>query len=110
MRISDWSSDVCSSDLKCGVRIRPHHVSGTGVAAGFDQSFVSARDLVDPRRVPSAPILRFRAQSYHLKKILQVLSIFDFMLDGTISRSVPSRSEAPQTSRATCRDRVCTYV
>src|SRR3546814_3697832 len=57
----------------------------------IDQSVVSARDLVDPGRVPSAPILRFRAQSYHLKKILQVLSIFDFALDGTISRSLPSR-------------------
>src|SRR3546814_3969304 len=59
----------------------------------IDQSVVSARDLVDPGRVPSAPILRFRAQSYHLKKILQVLSIFDFALDGTISRSLPSRSQ-----------------
>src|SRR3546814_15332675 len=28
MRISDWSSDVCSSDLFGGARLRPHHTRG----------------------------------------------------------------------------------
>src|SRR3546814_6544685 len=32
MRISDWSSDVCSSDL---YRLRPDHALGTGAARRF---------------------------------------------------------------------------
>src|SRR3546814_7353975 len=33
MRISDWSSDVCSSDLR---RIRDHHAQGQAFGPGYD--------------------------------------------------------------------------
>src|SRR3546814_6883336 len=39
MRISDWSSDVCSSDLRPGGEVAPqraHHRSGEGVRPAAD--------------------------------------------------------------------------
>src|SRR3546814_17582377 len=46
MRISDWSSDVCSSDLD---RAGSHHRS-IGLEGRFDVEKADAVDLIDARR------------------------------------------------------------
>src|SRR3546814_1983117 len=46
MRISDWSSDVCSSDLD---RAGSHHRS-SGLEGRFDGEKADAVDLIDARR------------------------------------------------------------
>src|SRR3546814_5452486 len=40
MRISDWSSDVCSSDLEGRLRARPENMA---VLGGLDREFVAMR-------------------------------------------------------------------
>src|SRR3546814_10744179 len=51
MRISDWSSDVCSSDLDTYLVGKPHAMSALGLGAS-----VAFRALVDlPLVLPSAP-------------------------------------------------------
>src|SRR3546814_19619191 len=37
MRISDWSSDVCSSDLQMGALLTKHDGSGSSTAAGNER-------------------------------------------------------------------------
>src|SRR3546814_4223497 len=54
MRISDWSSDVCSSDLRMTARARDLGLgrSKFGNATGLpsDESFTTARDMVELAR------------------------------------------------------------
>src|SRR3546814_13901229 len=46
MRISDWSSDVCSSDLMIGVRLAGIYVNRDGYTTNlYDGSDIDARDL-----------------------------------------------------------------
>src|SRR3546814_4581320 len=82
MRISDWSSDVCSSDLpsvwnECGVLVgRPR------VRDGIDLGECSFR--ICSQRVPIPPQI--------------VLGTFDHV------------GKAGKIGRASCRERVCQYV
>src|SRR3546814_4985892 len=58
MRISDWSSDVCSSDLAAGWRIEPP--VSVPVAAGQSRAAIAAEDPPeDPPGASAAPSLRF---------------------------------------------------
>src|SRR3546814_17924410 len=94
MRMSDWSSDVCSSDLACMMADRQRiiaaveppalpflepgdqaRVDGHGDAAGFAGR---QADLVEAREPPSGA-----------------------------ARAAP---RLHQIGRASCRERVCTYV
>src|SRR3546814_3060448 len=87
MRISDWSSDVCSSDLRQGWRA----INSTlGVAR-----VVAAADA--PIAVPEAVIERLRAREGK---------------DGCV-RLEPQRhlkNGDKEIGRASCRERVCQYV
>src|SRR3546814_17868977 len=84
MRISDWSSDVCSSDLSPKAFERILWVRGMQLAIGCDRALVATTET-DPR------IARFaRDQKVAL-----------------ISRAFLSRIEI---GRASCRERVCQYV
>src|SRR3546814_5615786 len=66
MRISDWSSDVCSSDL----RDRLRHVRGTGRRAGCPRQHAeSARDV--PREIGRASC-RERVCQYVLISVVAV--------------------------------------
>src|SRR3546814_13171601 len=94
MRISDWSSDVCSSDL---VRADDEHVAR--------QLRIPARDfrchrLARPQR--AGELRRMHA---------------DHQLDVVASGEVPDRREPPvehsgngEIGRASCRDRECQSV
>src|SRR3546814_3768342 len=56
MRISDWSSDVCSSDLGSGVYVRPYvrltgrAVSGPGLVKGRRMDALLGLELLDAAR------------------------------------------------------------
>src|SRR3546814_10597754 len=45
MRISDWSSDVCSSDLSAAMNAQ---VDGTHYRKVFDSPYLSSMDVVEP--------------------------------------------------------------
>src|SRR3546814_2106258 len=87
MRISDWSSDVCSSDLQCfpGVRVK------------FRRMFIPIVTLVK-RLVRSEELLSAYAKLQlqmlkSCKKIQQVLLL-----------------AVLEIGKASCRERVCQYV
>src|SRR3546814_9934494 len=100
MRISDWSSDVCSSDLQVGVRpddlfVEGRDVRRTGgelgqVAAGAAHG---AEELLALGRVGGADVATGRdAEGARVEGDLLELAILD------------------PIGRASCRERVCQYV
>src|SRR3546814_9158015 len=84
MRISDWSSDVCSSDL------RLLRVEGRGPAAGAQCRRPGQRRAGDGRE-PAARSLRPRPRGR----------------DQAVRRPQEAR---PVIGRASCRESVCQYV
>src|SRR3546814_2834876 len=90
MRISDGSSDVCSSDLKAGNRIL------YSIRANLHLSGVLVRDfLLDPSHL--------RTQSYRS----QLLLLRDSM-NGQLDQM--DEITNAEIGRASCRERVCQYV
>src|SRR3546814_19182482 len=89
MRISDWSSDVCSSDL---LHLRmPRHDRGERLAA-FQADPVHMADAGDERRM----------MHHHQGRRVGLL------LQRGIEPVEPFGAE--QIGRASCRERVCQYV
>src|SRR3546814_9682808 len=87
MRISDWSSDVCSSDLDDGVTV-------VGI-----QVMVRAGAVFERRRAGARLGLGL------LRKSLQAE-----VGRATISVTKGQRGQLAQIGRASCRERVCKYV
>src|SRR3546814_1040313 len=82
MRISDWSSDVCSSDLQAlGEIAAGHHTGGVTTALGIQLEIVDAQGLRD--------VVRHR---------------------GTAGKAHGKCGLGQQIGRASCRERVCQYV
>src|SRR3546814_18959037 len=104
MRISDWSSDVCSSDLKHGDNQPSSVLSGgamheegqLAVRYGFEQRPDIWRKglwhgrIVDPHRFQRALNGGVRAQN--------------------VPSAVAVRPKLSEIGRASCRERVCQYV
>src|SRR3546814_11117184 len=119
MRISDWSSDVCSSDLSCrSTTARP-------ACATWSRSTLSAA------RMPTMPFPRKEKRSpMLLPRVLRLKpprSIWDSRVSSRRSEdgsaAPPSHPErlsprdrrhrlqrSRQIGRASCRERVCQYV
>src|SRR3546814_1998341 len=97
MRISDWSSDVCSSDLKTSEVAAAAEQSAVAMreaaqtAAGLIQAIEDARNEVE---VPAGVATRAGSQASEAVKVSQALS---------------DHVEA-KIGRASCRARVCQYV
>src|SRR3546814_4919208 len=88
MRISDWSSDVCSSDLALGVALA---------------DYVIVEDLADFARRRNA-IARFRD-----RRPVVFLDDVHAQFDAFIADE-HRRTGNQQIGRASCRERVCQYV
>src|SRR3546814_19765703 len=106
MRISDWSSDVCSSDL----RLRPLYqapVDGLPLIwmALFDRvEQIPANEvpalLPDPDGAwigPLQPGISYSEYQAMAERVLRLIGAGDI-------------SQANQIGRASCRERVCQYV
>src|SRR3546814_20611128 len=95
MRISDWSSDVCSSDLRADVvRAAVLVLQVVGVLP-----HVQAQD----RGVARADALHERA--------VQVGAALDRELAGLVhAKPRPAAAEAGKIGRASCRERECQFV
>src|SRR3546814_13966753 len=99
MRISDWSSDVCSSDLRIKLRL---HANQT------DIGFQGARRSAHARKEPTAA--DGNDQRVDLRRVLQ-----HFKRDGALSGDdvgfIERMNEGQaKIGRAPCRTRVCQYV
>src|SRR3546814_17739294 len=96
MRIRDWSSDVCSSDLATN---RPDVLDPALLRPGrFDRQVVVSRPDIEGR---------IKILEVHMKKVPLAPDV-----DGsTIARGTPGFSGADlEHGRASCRDRVGQYV
>src|SRR3546814_15219386 len=107
MRISDWSSDVCSSDLVAPRRERQQDVAvgrgdgGDEVAGRADEALLAAEGVVEQQRGLLLPRFRIAIDG-------------DALAFGLAQRRAPlavqSGGQRLEIGRASCRERVCTYV
>src|SRR3546814_4162012 len=90
MRISDWSSDVCSSDLQpiCCFRLRPP-------AQQNRRGFPVERNVARP--------LRFRGRACYRQNPPVEIDIRPCEIE-------QFAATAAEIGRASCRERVCQYV
>src|SRR3546814_18810896 len=99
MRISDWSSDVCSSDLTWIIAGGVFLWSLMTLACGFANSFLTlfvARIGLGIGEAALAPAgFSLLADSFRPRRLVRATSIF---------------SLGSQIGRASCRERVCPYV
>src|SRR3546814_2136208 len=100
MRISDWSSDVCSSDL-CRKASRP-------VACNLP--FASVQQCMRSETMnPSTPNL-FGIHTQALDLWQRRTEVLANNLANADTPGYLARDEAFEIGRASCRERVCQYV
>src|SRR3546814_11601597 len=111
MRISDWSSDVCSSDLLAAIRAQ-HPAVGVVVVSANDDPQVIRRALDHG----AAGFIPKSADLDSLRDaVLSVLGGQPWLPDALRNAVAMTRSQQPDTDlaeigRASCRERVCPYV
>src|SRR3546814_18918537 len=101
MRISDWSSDVCSSDLEAGNVVDPDDPEKWRKAG--------EGKFVEPGVNPGKAV---HMMSIHAEKGMQCADCHfaqDSHGNGLIHGDVANAIEIDK-GRATCRERVCQYV
>src|SRR3546814_6093214 len=94
MRISDWSSDVCSSDLGAAEPV------GVGDLA-------DAVDLADARQQRHRQGLDERQPRLGLQPLRAVRALTGL---GEAGAHAVEQAEQQEIGRASCRERVCQYV
>src|SRR3546814_3762728 len=92
MRISDWSSDVCSSDLHPLVTIR--HGEGATVLLDIEGQGAQLLDCIDAQK--HAALLAAFAQARKIQP--------------HAARILHGADRHQEIGRASCRERVCQYV
>src|SRR3546814_13762810 len=115
MRISDWSSDVCSSDLlKAGVR-QMYRILETPPLADHQGRDRYPIDLADDAALEQ--LIRSRADTvYHPVGTARMGSDEAAVCDtrlrvrGVAGLYGAAASAMPKIGRASCRERVCQYV
>src|SRR3546814_2724341 len=105
MRISDWSSDVCSSDLRNGKR-----GAGQWRRIGWDEALDEIADrLVAVRERYGAPALcaavsnAFSSRGVSVALLMRAYGSPNWMMNQDLCGGC-------QIGRASWRDRVCQYV
>src|SRR3546814_20617503 len=104
MRISDWSSDVCSSDLPAGSYARPR---GLKNSAGLPAAVAVVASIV-----VSASFLFFAPSGNKAQSILDKFEPLPNMDTEVIARVDPKRSEERRVGNegvSTCRSRWSPY-
>src|SRR3546814_14249309 len=113
MRISDWSSDVCSSDLvtdECGAPAR--FTGATIIPVAHDDGKLSP-DAIDPyvqwlgsehHPQPAAVSITQSTEMGTLYTVDEIAAVCDK------AHAAGLIVHLDETGRASCRDRVCPYV
>src|SRR3546814_18983900 len=99
MRISDWSSDVCSSDLI--VHSATKYIGGHGNSIGG--VIIDGGRFDWEKHARRFPMLNQPDPSYHGAVWTEAVKEM-----GPVAYIVKAR--CTQIGRASCRERVCTYV
>src|SRR3546814_14341240 len=98
MRISDWSSDVCSSDLLT----EPRAFEAIAEAVGLDQAASDSS--------PAASDALVNAYEIFVASFEDVGSVYGVLDALNISALSAIQARPGQIGRASCRERVCPYV
>src|SRR3546814_10093696 len=102
MRISDWSSDVCSSDLKIAA-------SSANTVNPLELDIArSISGLFGPDEVPDPDAIAKLLFSEQSQAIEQEISLAKSKLLAPIVSAYIAAH--PEIGRASCRERVCQYV
>src|SRR3546814_19208912 len=96
MRISDWSSDVCSSDLAVA-----HYDIG-------EQRLV-AGDVVIGTEHTLATEGEGHVVGGHLVAVMELHARTQGQFDGALVDALPAGRQAREIGRASCGERVCQY-
>src|SRR3546814_9431904 len=105
MRISDWSSDVCSSDLNCPVPVRPFQKPACLVILLFTMRETRRTFFDNKSTDPIRPAL-FSRPGHDYGHIAR-FAVCDPVL-GAINYIMIAFPD--EIGRASCRERVCKYV
>src|SRR3546814_8933489 len=98
MRISDWSSDVCSSDLS------------TSISSNFSRASRAELLAASGDNPATDQRLRWEVDAQHLQPLPWQLQLLTHV-NGVYSPDPLVDTEAySQIGRASCRGRVCQYV
>src|SRR3546814_6640426 len=102
MRISDWSSDVCSSDLFC--ELGDFETVGIDASARFPHDLVRLVDVGDTEFVSEAELVRHRSEDLSSKSVKGIdvnISLVDPMQDAAdaFTRSEEHTSELQSLNR-----------
>src|SRR3546814_16658199 len=108
MRISDWSSDVCSSDLKLSGKDNPQAV------VGVFAEFALTLDAIDRRRAPLWLVAEKLRDPGNLGTILRTGDAVGagglILIDDCVDPFSVEAVRASKIGRASGRDRVCQFV
>src|SRR3546814_3985250 len=118
MRISDWSSDVCSSDLACaGMALlllgafrgdSSTRLVSSLVVLSFVVTGVLVVALVPSRAVTFSGLFVVDGFAAFMKLLILLGSSLAVVMSlGFIERERMARPEYPEIGRASCRERVC---
>src|SRR3546814_14176073 len=119
MRISDWSSDVCSSDLAHSVREfvetafaevgKTIRWEGSGVEEkGRDAESGAVLVEIDPRYFRPTEVDLLLGNPTKARDMLGWSATTQFK--ELVAEMIKSDLESVQIGRASCRERVCQYV
>src|SRR3546814_17536974 len=96
MRISDWSSDVCSSDLKNSAEYKMYsELTGED----YDRMFIANMIEHHKGAVDMAKLAQTNAKHQELKD----------MADDIVAAQSKEIAEMEKIGKASCRERVCQY-
>src|SRR3546814_13872776 len=106
MRISDWSSDVCSSDLKRAYVVAEHFAKLIRGDPADEPGPASQRGYAC-RSIRRRTARRFPARRHASIEPCRLLCVDQ--PHGALDQPFGAE-ERPETGRASCRERVCQYV
>src|SRR3546814_7092533 len=100
MRISDWSSDVCSSDLSCNIT----------TCAGDEVLYLDRVETMAPLRFYLHPDSRVPLHCSASGKLF-LAQMTQLQRRRLLAQTPLTKyTEKTQIGRASCRERVCQYV
>src|SRR3546814_16426840 len=105
MRISDWSSDVCSSDLPTNVHALLESIYTLGRERAHSRSIDLSLACDDNAGELMADGRRLRPALFNL-----LSNALKFTREGGVVTLSARRAEGEKIGRASCRGRVCPYV
>src|SRR3546814_20321241 len=121
MRISDWSSDVCSSDLQYLAAVRDQELRGPiddivvmpylpGPEISFDILAVDGKMLKYAARTKLGTGRQHIVSRHPLENLVASI-VAEFSHHGVVNAQFRRADDGPwQIGRASCWERVCLYV